>query len=169
MSWEPTQNAFDTTQIDGNLAAYLAAKQADALKWANGGNALKLFNFGEDALADPDKPNLPALLIAGDGETEESDDDALVVAYRIDYRAVVFAESAATIRPLAKKYANALKSMLKNISTIELFAGIPRTQLLLSATVSANYDEPGASKKLKGHVQYFNVRAVYRLLDQSEI
>ena len=169
MAWQPKNNALDTSGIEKNLDAFIAANQAAALLWSSGGAALKRFYFIAESLADLNKPNLPSLAVVGTSETEASDDDLLVIDYRIDYESIVFGKDAGALPAITKKYANALKSMLKNISAIELLADVPGQQKLLGVSVNVNYRDLAEAKKAGGFIQVFEVRAVYRLLDSAYI
>lgn len=164
MAWQPKNNAIDTTAIETNLTAFIKANQADALRWANNGTNLKLFNFAADQIENLNKPNLPTISVIGAGETEVSSQETLIIDYRIDYESIVFGKDAGALPALTKKYANALKSLLKNISPALLLEAVPGEQQVMSTALGSNYREIGQSESLSGFIQIFQVRATYRLM-----
>lgn len=168
MAWIPKTNVIDTTRIDANILAFIAANQAEALFWANNGAALKIFNFLADNVENLDLPNLPTLTVTGSEEAFNYDADILQTNYRIDFESIVFDKDGGLLPALTKKYATALKSMLANISPVQLLGGAGGEQATRSRSISANYREIAVSSRVTGFIQVFQIKAVFELEAASE-
>lgn len=111
MSWEPQINVFDPRPIKDNLIAWFTASQADALLWANGGEALPpLLDFHKNI-----RPvtRFPALTFLDAAHATEFEDIISIRLSMLLQVAVVHGDQDELDRR-ASRYAMALESMLLN-------------------------------------------------------
>src|SRR5688500_16149944 len=90
----PTLDAPDTRLIVPNLLAYMAAQDAEAIKWANGGTALpefkKLFTSAEGRV----HQIFPDLMVLHESAVARQTDAGLVIEYELLFELEIVGKSA---------------------------------------------------------------------------
>ncbi len=163
MAWNPEITVIDTGAIEANLVAYLKTNQAAALLWANGGAALKPFQFLSDKPANKDKPGFPVLMTTGGSEGVETGDDMQTFDFQIGFEVICAKTTGDAVVREAKKYARALKSLLFEIDKATITAGIEDVLVFApDKRFTVRYDEVGANEQETMFFQRFQIDVVYR-------
>ena len=166
MAFTPTQNVLDTSPIEGNILAFIAENQADALLLANG-SPLKPFNFIDANLANKDAPGFPILEVKGSKEAIPLTSDIVETVYQINFECGVAGKSAAELPAKTKKYAYALKLLLANIPADTLAAGIEAYTIARAEGLEDDYGELLTNDAETIFYQIFRITALYRLSASS--
>src|SRR4051812_38784505 len=116
MAWPPQSkaNVFDVAPLADNLLGYIESNQTDALAWANGGSGLADFAKFYTNASGRMQTTFPSLLILG--QRIESDlEEAMQADWQLVLEGAISGPNTDQIVADAKRYGQALESMLANI------------------------------------------------------
>jgi TRAP-type mannitol/chloroaromatic compound transport system substrate-binding protein len=166
MTWAPTKQTVDLTQIVDNLLAYIDAQDADALEWANGDPGLAEFAGLYSNATGRVQTKFPQMVVLT--QTIETDlaGDILIAGYQLVLETAVTGANADELATNTKIYGKAVESMLSNIPSATLTANSSPAITATLFELETRYDE---TRRLPtpGFIQLFQTRAVYRLMQAA--
>lgn len=168
MAWTPTYKVLDTRRIADNLLAYIDASQAEAFPWANGGQPLRLIQEFSDSVANRTSPVYPSIAFVSDDDAEDHTEDHLPAAYRCTFEVMVQSSTPTTAVSEAKKYAVALKSIIRNIPDATLTASTGVTVAVLEQ-LETGFEEIKTNEMQNDFLQVFQIRPSYTLTAAARV
>lgn len=162
MTWAPELNVIDLSPVIDNLLGYIETNQQDAFDWANGGPGLAPFAAIYPNAAGWLKSIFPYLLvIVQQDEGETGGDTLLNTTFRCRLEMAIMGK-ADELPLLTRKYDLAVRSMLVNIPSETLCAGMKTETVLWKQDWPASvYDVLRGSKTANSFLQIVQTEMSY--------
>lgn len=171
MAWTPKEQVLDLTPIIDNLLGYIEANDADALAWANGGDAMDEFAGLYPNASGRLATKFPQLIVL-DQEIRvqiggsENEGDILIGTLALTLEGAVMGKDVDPLVQDAKVRAKAVESMLMNIPLATLAAGCSPaiTSAVCMGYQTAHDQVKGqGGKSASSWLQIWQTRAEYQL------
>jgi hypothetical protein len=115
MAWTPPKKVIDLTPLAANLLAYIELNDADALAWANGGEALPEFAATYPNASGRLQTMFPSLMILAQSDAEDLSGEANIAAFNMTLEMTISGPDPDALVETAKRYSKAVKSMITNM------------------------------------------------------
>jgi hypothetical protein len=160
MTWEPELNVVDLTPVVDNLLGYIEDNQTDALEWASAGGLAPLTTYKNAAgRLSTIYPQLIVLTQTDSGEVGTDSLASTEFVLRIETAVMGTADELPTV---TKQYDLAIRSMLVNVPSEMLCAGMKTTTRVMEREIPATvYDVLRGTKRANSYLQIFQTEMTY--------
>jgi hypothetical protein len=163
MPWTPTKQVIDLSPVVDNLLGYFEANDADALAWANGGDALPEFEKFYSNASGRLQTIFPSLMVLSQESETDLAGEVNVAGLQLTLEATITGSNADQLVADSKKYARAVESMLANIPSATLTDGCSPDHQSHLFEIETRLDILRGQANPSAFLQIFQTRCVYRL------